>query len=52
MTVDIYISSGIGVNFKLLVDVKGRRGLAVIISAYGAKGRRLESRSFLFFEAQ
>ena len=27
----------------------GRRGLVVIVTAYGAKGRRIESRSFSFF---
>ena len=30
----------------------GRRGLAVLIIAHGAKGRRFESRSPLFFQFQ
>ena len=30
----------------------GRRGIVVFITAYGAKGRRFESRSFLFFHRE
>ena len=35
-----------------LFGQEGRRGIVVFITAYGAKGRRFESRSFLFFRRE